>query len=76
MIVRDLATEPLPDRLDRIQVGAVGRQEAQPQARVGGDELDQARAAMPGRPIEDEDHQDPGIGPQELLAEALEVDRG
>ena len=76
VVVRDLAAQPLPDRFDRIQVGAVGRQEAESQARVGGGELEEAGAAMPGRSIEDEHHQDAGIGPQELLAETLEVDGG
>jgi len=76
VVVCDLPPQPLPDRLDRVQIGAVGWQEAQPQAWVGGDELDEARAAMPGRSIEDEHHQHSRIGPQELLAEALEVDGG
>ena len=76
VVVRHLPPQPLPHRFDRVQVGAVGGEEAQPQARMGGDELEQARAAMPGGPIEDDHDQNPRIGPQELLAEALEIDRG
>jgi len=76
VVVRDFAAEPLPDRLDRVQVGAVGRQEAEPQARVPVHEREERRAAMPGRPIEDHDHQPGGVGAQQLSQEPLEVVRG
>ncbi len=76
VVVRDLPPPPLPDRFDRVEIGTGGRQEAESQAWVGGGELEEAGAAMPGRAIEDDDDQHPRIGPQELLAEALEVARG
>ena len=73
VVVRDFAAEPLPDRLDRIQVRTVGRQEAQPQPGLRGRERGEGGAPMPGRPIEDDDHQHRGVRPQELLEESLEV---
>ena len=76
VVVRHLASEPLPDRLDRVQFGTVGRQEAEPQAGLAGDELDEAGTAMPGRAIENDDHQYRGVRPQEWLEEPSEVGRG
>lgn len=75
VVVRDFAPEPLPHRLDRIQVGAVGRQEAEPHAWVGAEERDEAGAAMPGRPIEDDDDQHGRIGVEQLTQESSEVGR-
>ena len=76
VVVGDLASEPLPHRLDRVQVGAVGRQEAEPQAWPTADELEEAGTPMPGGAIEDQHHQSRGIGSEELLTESLEADRG
>lgn len=73
VVVRHLAAQPLPDRLDRIQVGAVGRQEAQPQAWLAEGELDETGAAVPGCPIEDDDHQHRRISVQQLTEEPLAV---
>ena len=75
VVVRHLPPQPLPHRFDRVQVGAVGGEEAQPQTRVGGHELDQARAAMPRRPIEDDDDQHGRIGVEQLTQEPSEVGR-
>lgn len=76
VVVGDLAAEPLPHRLDRIQVGAVGRQEAKSQAGPTEDELEETGTPMPGCAIEDQHHQYRGIGSEELLTESLEADRG
>lgn len=76
VVVGDLASEPLPHRLDRIQVGAVGRQEAEPQAWPTEDELEEAGTPMPRCAIEDQHYQYRGIGSEELLTESLEADRG
>lgn len=76
VVVRDFAAEPLPDRLDRVQVRAVGRQEAQAKARLLLQEGDQRCAAMPRRPIEDQHDQHSGIGVEQLLTEPLEVRGG
>ena len=75
VVVGDLASEPLPHRLDRVQVGAVGWQEAQPKAWLAEGELEEAGAAVPGRPIEDDDHQHRRIRVQQLAEEPLAVDR-
>lgn len=75
VVVGDFAAEPLPDRLDRIQIGAVRRQEAEPQAGLAADECEETGAAMPGCPIEDHDDQHRRIGPQQLAQEPLDVGR-
>lgn len=76
VVVRDLASEPLPDRLDRVEIGTVGRQEAEPKAWPAEDELEEASTPMPGRAIEDQHDQHRGIGSEELLTESLEAGCG
>ncbi len=75
VVVRDLAPQPLPDRFDRMQVRIVGRQELEAQPWLRLHERTEAGTAMPGRPIEQDDAQDPRVGSQQLLEEALAVRR-
>lgn len=74
VVVGDLSAQPLPDRLDRHQVGAVGGQEEEAEPGLPRDEREERGAAMPGRAIEDHDDQDIGVGAEQLATELLEED--